>query len=37
MQGLTAQIEQLLEEQKAEKRRSKEEALQWHREKVGKQ
>ncbi|XP_072243166.1 uncharacterized protein [Leuresthes tenuis] len=33
MQSLTAQIEQLLEEQKAEKRRSKEEALQWNREK----
>ncbi|GAA6220911.1 kinesin-like protein KIN-14I isoform X1 [Lates japonicus] len=31
--ALTAQNEQLLEEQRAERRRSKEEALQWHREK----
>ncbi|KAK2837522.1 hypothetical protein Q5P01_014734 [Channa striata] len=31
--ALTAQNEQLLAEQAAEKRRSKEEALQWHREK----
>ncbi|XP_044053142.1 kinesin-like protein KIN-14I isoform X2 [Siniperca chuatsi] len=31
--ALTAQNKQLLEEQTAERRRSKEEALQWHREK----
>ncbi|XP_050930844.1 uncharacterized protein si:dkey-96l17.6 [Lates calcarifer] len=31
--ALTAQNEQLLEEQRAERRRSKEEVLQWHREK----
>ncbi|XP_070819945.1 uncharacterized protein [Chaetodon trifascialis] len=31
--ALTAQSEQLQEEQQAERRRSKEEALQWHREK----
>ncbi|XP_051807180.1 uncharacterized protein LOC110956902 [Acanthochromis polyacanthus] len=30
---LTAKNQQLLEEQRAERRRSKEEALQWHREK----
>lgn len=36
LQALTAQNEQLLEEQRAERRRSKEEVLQWHREKVGK-
>ncbi|XP_047448267.1 kinesin-like protein KIN-14E [Mugil cephalus] len=33
VEGLTAQYELLLEEQRAEKRRNKEEALQWHREK----
>ncbi|CAB1432226.1 unnamed protein product [Pleuronectes platessa] len=31
--ALTSQKEQLLEEQRAERRRSEEEALQWHREK----
>lgn len=35
LQAVTAQNEQLQEEQRAERRRSKEEALQWHREKVG--
>lgn len=35
LQALTAQTEQLQEEQQAERRRSKEEAQQWHREKVG--
>lgn len=34
MQALTAQNEQLSVEQAAERRKSKEEALQWHREKV---
>ncbi|XP_041855493.1 kinesin-like protein KIN-14I [Melanotaenia boesemani] len=33
-QDLTAQIEHLQEEQRAERRRSSEEALQWHREKT---
>lgn len=35
LQALTVQIEQLREEQREERRRSKEEALQWQREKVG--
>ncbi|KAF3851088.1 hypothetical protein F7725_012860 [Dissostichus mawsoni] len=33
VEALNTQNEQLLEEQRAERRRSKEEALQWHREK----